>query len=211
MYQSKLFLATVVAVSLIVPASVFAQNTSSTATTATSTVSTTSPMISTSTTATSTNIAALLVQINILRNQLALLVKQVIDLGGYASSTDAYREKNVAAVSVATAKVCPSFSRSMSLGMRGDDIKAMQQVLLTLDSTFPKDAVTGYFGQKTYDAVKRLQQKTGVVVPTGFVGSTTVQMIKRFCEGAGTLGALGSSTSSTSIATSSDDTAKIDR
>ena len=209
MYQStRLFLATTMVASLIAPVSVFAQDASSTATTtATSTIATSSTISSSTTTP--TNIAALLAQINVLRTQLAVLVKQVIDLGGYASTTEPYHEDKQA-TSTVSARVCLPFTRSMSLGMRGNDIKAVQQVLVTLDSTFPKDAVTGFFGPKTRDAIKRLQQKSGVVVPNGFIGTTTAQMINRFCSGVSSQ-STGTGTSSISNATSSSDTPKIDR
>lgn len=74
--------------------------------------------------------------------------------------------------------------RTLRLGMSGEDVKALQTLLSTDPSVYPEGRVTGYFGPLTEAAVKRFQQKTGIVTSgttdtTGFglVGPRTMQQL----------------------------------
>ena len=53
-------------------------------------------------------------------------------------------------------------TRSLSLGMRGEDVKALQQFLAKDSKYIPEGLTTGYFGSKTQTAVKKWQQKYGI-------------------------------------------------
>ncbi len=79
---------------------------------------------------------------------------------------------------------CSKFERNLRFGMRGEDVKCLQQFLKSQGpEIYPEGLVTGYFGPLTFSAVKRFQQKYWQEIlapwgltkdqPTGFVGPTT--------------------------------------
>ncbi len=75
-------------------------------------------------------------------------------------------------------------TRNLKIGMRGDDVKILQQFLIT-EGVYPEALVTGYFGPLTFAAVVRFQEKytSEVLAPfnitkgTGFVGTFTRKKI----------------------------------
>ncbi|MBI2676584.1 MAG: peptidoglycan-binding protein [Candidatus Yanofskybacteria bacterium] len=69
------------------------------------------------------------------------------------------------------------FSRDLYLGLRGDDVKRLQALLVDQVS-YPANLLTGYFGNITRDAVKRLQEKYGVKPTSGFFGEITRQALR---------------------------------
>ena len=75
-----------------------------------------------------------------------------------------------------------TFNRNLSLGMRGEDIKNLQEVLIKEGVWSRSDiGATGYFGSITKEAVINYQEKyaaeilepLGLIKGTGFVGSST--------------------------------------
>ncbi|MEK7565025.1 MAG: peptidoglycan-binding domain-containing protein [Patescibacteria group bacterium] len=68
-------------------------------------------------------------------------------------------------------------TRSLSLGMRGEDVKALQQFLAKDSKIYPEGLTTGYFGSKTQTAVKKWQQKYGIEA-IGIVGPKTIAKMK---------------------------------
>ncbi|MDD5433724.1 MAG: fibronectin type III domain-containing protein [Candidatus Pacebacteria bacterium] len=50
-------------------------------------------------------------------------------------------------------------SRELKEGMRGDDVKLLQQILATDPSIYPEGIVSGYFGKLTAQAMKRFKAK----------------------------------------------------
>lgn len=187
-YSTKsLLTGSVVALAMIVPVVSSAQSASSTAT-STATITTTSTV-----SATSTQITMLLSQIDALKLQLSALIQQVINLGGIGSSTLPFdRDGNHhSGFGTSTSSMpsighpgCMKFERSIGLGMRGDDVKGIQEILAENDSTFPQSGVTGFFGHMTKNALKRMQDKFGITsTSVGFVGSTTRQFFNQECDG----------------------------
>ncbi len=78
--------------------------------------------------------------------------------------------------------------RQLRLGMSGDDVKLLQELLATDSDVYPECLVTGYFGPLTVLAVKRFQQKWGLDL-VGNVGPKTLAKINELLqEGAGASG-----------------------
>jgi len=85
-----------------------------------------------------------------------------------------------------------AFSRSLDRGMRGSDVRLLQQVLNFLGFNIAETGVgsvgqeTDFFGQLTYNAVLKFQQTyandilapLALSVPTGFVGPSTIAHLK---------------------------------
>jgi hypothetical protein len=77
---------------------------------------------------------------------------------------------------------CSKFERNLRYGMRGSDVKCLQEVLKIKEpEIYPEGLVTGYFGPLTLRAVIKFQEKYkdeilapwGLEKGTGFVGKTT--------------------------------------
>ena len=74
--------------------------------------------------------------------------------------------------------------RNLSQGSSGDDVKALQELLLK-EGAYPEGLITGYFGNLTKQAVIRFQEKyapeiltpNNLVKGSGFVGSSTRKKI----------------------------------
>lgn len=78
--------------------------------------------------------------------------------------------------------------RQLRIGMSGEDVKLLQEVLATDPEIYPEGLVTGYFGPLTRNAVKRLQKIAGFV-QVGQVGPKTFSKINELLEeGAGKSG-----------------------
>lgn len=78
-----------------------------------------------------------------------------------------------------------TFKKALSKGMSGSDVVALQHAL-RIEGLFPAGvAFTGYFGDITFDAVKKFQSKyaadiltpVGLTQPTGFVGTQTLKKL----------------------------------
>ncbi len=118
---------------------------------------------------TSTQIQDLLKQIKILQDQLEALNKQK-----GAIQTEIRSSFNLA--------------RQLTLGMSGEDVKTLQELLATDPSIYPEGIVSGYFGVLTAKAVKRFQEKVGLE-QVGNVGPKTLERIRQILtEGAGNSG-----------------------
>lgn len=66
--------------------------------------------------------------------------------------------------------------KTLKRGMTGEEVKGLQQILAQDSTVYPEGMVTGYFGQKTEDAVKRFQQKNGIEA-VGIVGPKTRNLV----------------------------------
>ena len=71
----------------------------------------------------------------------------------------------------------PQFTRSLSLGARGDDVRKLQEFLARDKEIYPDGLTTGYFGTKTSEAVKRWQKKNNLDA-VGAVGPKTIAKFK---------------------------------
>lgn len=54
-------------------------------------------------------------------------------------------------------------SRQLELGMRGDDVRKLQQLFTSDPALYPEGLVTGYFGSRTQKALERFQIRHGIV------------------------------------------------
>jgi hypothetical protein len=133
--------------------------------------------------ATTTRINILLSQIDILKRQLSALVQEVMSLGGIGTSTPAIG--GVAQISVPPTTTCTQFDRALGIGMKGTDIKELQQIIYENDPVFPKSAISGFFGAVTKSALMRFQVKFGITSPTGFMGPLTRDYINQECANGG--------------------------
>ncbi|MBI2057834.1 MAG: peptidoglycan-binding protein [Candidatus Yanofskybacteria bacterium] len=70
-----------------------------------------------------------------------------------------------------------NFSRDLYLGSRGNDVVRLQ-ALLANEVSYPANLLTGYFGNITHEAVKRLQEKYGVKPISGFFGEITRRALR---------------------------------
>ncbi|MEK9207323.1 MAG: peptidoglycan-binding protein [Patescibacteria group bacterium] len=75
------------------------------------------------------------------------------------------------------------FETDLSPGMQNDDVKRLQLLLATNKEIYPEGLVTGFYGDKTVEAVKRFQLKYGVIktvtdTGAGLLGPKTRAKIK---------------------------------
>jgi len=75
-----------------------------------------------------------------------------------------------------TISVCPYDNVIMRPGSTGSEVKALQSLLAQDTAVYPQGLTTGYYGNLTQEAVKRLQQRAGLS-QTGIVDSDTRQII----------------------------------
>jgi hypothetical protein len=100
-----------------------------------------------------------------------LLIRAFTTQLGFAQQTSASSPENVARLAI---------TRSLAVGSRGDEVKALQTLLFN-EGVYPEGSITGYFGKLTKEAVIRFQEKyadeilkpNGLDHGTGVVGSLT--------------------------------------
>jgi len=85
-------------------------------------------------------------------------------------------------------KATLQLSKQLWIGMTGEDVELLQEVLATDPEVYPEGLVTGYFGSLTQNAVKRFQKLAGLE-QVGVVGPKTLSKINELLtEGAGESG-----------------------
>ncbi len=77
--------------------------------------------------------------------------------------------------SAAGSSVYGIFTRDLTLGSKGDDVTALQQILF--DKHYLRSAPTGYFGAMTKAALAGLQKDSGIAPATGYFGTKTRAMV----------------------------------
>lgn len=78
--------------------------------------------------------------------------------------------------------------KQLRIGMSGEDVELLQEVLATDPEIYPEGLVTGYFGSLTRNAVKRFQKIAGLE-QVGQVGPKTLSKVNELLvEGAGKSG-----------------------
>lgn len=114
-------------------------------------------------------------QIQLLLQQVQTLQKQVTDLQTELGATSAQATSTSAIVSEPeqTTEVLPEFTRSLSLGISGDDVRRLQQFLTKDRTIYPEGVISGYFGPLTERAVKKWQEKHGIE-QVGRIGSKSL-------------------------------------
>jgi len=82
--------------------------------------------------------------------------------------------------------------KQLRVGMSGDDVKTLQELLSTDRDVYPEGLITGHFGRLTEKAVKALQKKL-CLDQVGNVGPQTMRRINELLEeGAGNSGKIPS-------------------
>lgn len=76
---------------------------------------------------------------------------------------------------------CFNFTKNLAIGSRGDEVTALQKLLVS-QGYMVADDVSGYYGLKTYAAVRRYQTANGISA-TGFVGPETRARLNSMCSG----------------------------
>lgn len=76
-----------------------------------------------------------------------------------------------------TSSMPSNFNRDLYLGITGSDVKQLQALLIN-EVNYPANLITGYFGNTTSDAVKRLQEKYGVKPISGYFGEITRKVLQ---------------------------------
>jgi peptidoglycan hydrolase-like protein with peptidoglycan-binding domain len=122
-----------------------------------------------------TQILNLLKQIADLKAQIVQLLQQQ-QSGGTGTSTPP---------TAGSPGLCFSFGRDLSEGNRGDDVKELQRELANDPSIFPPGLITGFFGHRTEEAMKKFQQRFGIFsfgsTTTGFFGPKTRGFLREHC------------------------------
>ncbi len=79
-------------------------------------------------------------------------------------------------------------NKTLYLGLFGEEVKLLQQILKTDPEIYPEGLITGFYGPKTEKAVKRLQKKLGIA-DVGIVGpQTRAKLNELLVVGAGNSG-----------------------
>lgn len=80
------------------------------------------------------------------------------------------------------------FTKALSRGATGDEVKQLQKFLKQFSDIYPQGLVTGYFGPFTEAAVRKFQEKQGIE-SIGVVGPRTITKLNELVtEGAGASG-----------------------
>jgi hypothetical protein len=74
------------------------------------------------------------------------------------------------------------FTRNLEFGMKGDDVKKLQQILIQENSgpaseALVKNGITNYFGKLTQSALAEYQRLKGIVPAVGYFGPKTRELI----------------------------------
>lgn len=79
-------------------------------------------------------------------------------------------------------------TRTLSVGMSGEDVETLQEILATDPEIYPEGLTTGFFGPLTEKAVKNFQKKFGIEQVGVFGPKTRAKMNQILTEGAGNSG-----------------------
>jgi peptidoglycan hydrolase-like protein with peptidoglycan-binding domain len=74
--------------------------------------------------------------------------------------------------------VAPATARDLDVGMSGDDVKALQALLIAQGYPIPAGS-TGLFGTQTKSALSQYQKKNNLVPASGYFGERTRAQMKR--------------------------------
>jgi peptidoglycan hydrolase-like protein with peptidoglycan-binding domain len=116
-----------------------------------------------------TQIASLLKQITTMQQQLNGLLEGKKDVSKTFTVNDT---KKVSSTDTTKTYESDEFSQSLYIGLKGDDVYALQKYLAGDKSIYPEGKVTGYFGPLTEKAVIAFQKKHGLE-GVGVVGPKT--------------------------------------
>lgn len=111
--------------------------------------------------------------------------KNILEEAGYKENQDDLREK------IIEKKPSFQFKSELKLGSRGTEVEELQKCLAKFSDIYPEGEVTGYFGEKTKEAVINFQEKYskeilepwGFTKGTGLVSRTTRAKLNKICFG----------------------------
>jgi peptidoglycan hydrolase-like protein with peptidoglycan-binding domain len=121
-----------------------------------------------------------------LQAQIAALNVQIAQLRAQAEAL----KQAQSAVKETTKEVAGTLKllKHLRVGMSGDDVKTLQELLATDHDIYPEGLITGHFGKLTEKAVRKLQKKL-CIDQVGQVGPQTMRRINELLEeGAGNSG-----------------------
>ncbi|MEK9154053.1 MAG: peptidoglycan-binding protein [Patescibacteria group bacterium] len=72
------------------------------------------------------------------------------------------------------------FARSLARGMSGNDVRDLQELLAQDSSIFSIDLITGFFGHKTEEALRKFQKKFGIEAIGIFGPKTQARILALF-------------------------------
>ena len=72
------------------------------------------------------------------------------------------------------------FARSLARGMSGDDVRNLQELLAQDSSIFSSSFITGFFGPKTEEALRKFQKKFGIEAIGIFGPKTQAKLLALF-------------------------------
>lgn len=124
---------------------------------------------------TSDQLAALVAQIQALQARIAAYAQTNVSSAANATTTPQATGSASSTPSVPSG--CPNFTRTLSVGMTGDDVAALQS-FLSSQHVFSGNA-TGYFGAVTQAAVLAWQERQGIVDGPDSPGAGTVGKMTR--------------------------------
>ncbi|MFM2414343.1 MAG: hypothetical protein RI911_36 [Candidatus Parcubacteria bacterium] len=115
-----------------------------------------------------------------LQNQLKAVLQQINGLRGQLTAMDGPQSSGS----------CPTISRTLRKGMRGNDVRGLQAFFATDPNIYPEGTIGGFFGPATERAVQRFQERNGIIAygdpfTTGYgvVGGKTRAVIAAICSG----------------------------
>lgn len=125
-------------------------------------------------------------QIQDLLKQIQTLQKQVAalqaELGKPPEPSTPAQVPTTPNVSSEPEAVPPEFTRSLSRGSSGDDVRKLQEFLAKDKEIYPEGLITGFFGPLTEAAVKRWQEKNEIE-PMGVIGPKSIAKFQELGRG----------------------------
>lgn len=109
--------------------------------------------------------------------------KALLDEAGFKENQQNKREK------IIDKKPSFEFKSDLKLNSKGTEVQELQRCLAKFPDVYPEGEISGYFGRKTEEAVKKFQEKYGeeILKPwgfsqgTGLVSKTTRQKLNEVC------------------------------
>lgn len=95
-----------------------------------------------------------------LQDQIKALQSQITDLNAKLEITQ--KEATATKEEVKELREEIKITRSLRRGIKGDDVRELQEFLSQFPDIYPSGSVTGFFGPSTETAVRKLQQKYGI-------------------------------------------------